>query len=116
MLSLIRSKHLREITDTNQRLTADLTDQRSNVMPRLQRLEHELASARLDRFLAEVNLAIRLTVCLGLEAGTIEKGMRGLAAPLPRGSPEARACSHRVATFGRNLYARERPRSRYRRN
>lgn len=74
-------------TLTSDCLPVDLSELRSNVLPRLQRVEHELMSARLGRSLAELHVAIQLTIDQGLEAAeAVEHGLRGILAPLPRGS------------------------------
>jgi hypothetical protein len=97
VLSLIRSTRLRDIIDTHQRLAADLSELQFNVLPRLQRLELELINAKLGRFFAELNIAIQLTVRQGLEAAeAIEKGLRAMVAPLPRGKAGGLARARRA--------------------
>ena len=86
MFSLIRSTRLRDIIDTRQRLAADLLQLQSTILPRLQRVERELLSSKLERFFAELHIAIELTVRQGFEAAaSIENGCRAMVAPLPRG-------------------------------
>src|SRR6516162_880167 len=65
VLSLIRSKQLYQIRETHQRLAADLCELRSIFLPRLQRVERELMSAKLDRFFHQLHIAIQLTVQRG---------------------------------------------------
>jgi len=87
VISLIRSTHLREIRDTHQRLAADLSELRSTMLPRLQRVERELMGAKVDQLFGQLHIAIQLTVRQGVEtAEAIEKGLRAMLAPLPRGS------------------------------
>jgi hypothetical protein len=86
VLSVVRTARLRHIIETHQRLVTDLCELRSTILPRLQQVEHELLSAKLGRLFAELHVAIELTVRQGLEAAaSIEKGCRGMVAPLPRG-------------------------------
>jgi hypothetical protein len=106
VLSLIRSKHLYHIRETHQRLTADLSELRSTVLPRLQRVERELLSAKLGRFFTQLHIAMEFTVRQGLEAAaSIEKGCRGMVAPLPRGKAGGLARVRRVALPGWHLHA-----------
>lgn len=86
MLALIRTTHLRDIIETHQRLAADFSEMRSTILRRLQRVERELLSAKLDRFFAQLHLAIELTIERGLEAAaSIEKSSHAMVAPFPRG-------------------------------
>jgi hypothetical protein len=87
VLSVIRTRRLRDISDTHQRLAADLAELRSTILPRLQRVELDLIHAKLDRFFAELHIAIQLRVRQGLEAAeAVERGFRAMLAPLPLGS------------------------------
>jgi hypothetical protein len=64
-----------------------LAELRSTTLPRLQRVELVLIHAKLDRFFAELHIAIQLRVRQGLEAAeAVERGFRAMLAPLPRGS------------------------------
>ena len=82
VLSLIPSKRLRYILDTNQRLTAEF----SELALRLQHIERELMSARLRCLFGELGVAIRLTVQHGLDAAdAMENGLRATVRPLARG-------------------------------
>jgi hypothetical protein len=86
VLSIIRTTRLYDIINTNQRFVADLSSLRSTLLPRLQRVERELLSASLGRLFAELHVAVHLVVRQGLEAGeAMEKSLRALTAPLPRG-------------------------------
>lgn len=86
VLWLIRSKHLQHIREAHQRLAADLNELQSTVLPRLQRVERELMDARLDSFFHQLHIAIQLTVRRGSDISeALEKGVRAMAAPLPRG-------------------------------
>jgi hypothetical protein len=72
--------------DAHQRLAADLSELRFAILPRLQQVERELMGAKLDRFFAELRIAIQLTVRQGFEAAeAVEQGLCALVAPLPRG-------------------------------
>jgi hypothetical protein len=86
VLTLLRSRELRDIRETHQRLAADLNELKSSILPRIQRVERDLISAKLCRFLAELHVAIQLSVQSGLRsAQAIETGLRAVVAPLPRG-------------------------------
>jgi hypothetical protein len=86
VISLIRTTRLNDIIYTHQRLAADLAELRSTILPRLQQVECELMGAKLGHFFAELHVAIQLHVIRGREvAPAIEKGLRALVAPLPRG-------------------------------
>ena len=86
MLSLIRATRLRDIMDTNHRLAADFVRTALNSPARLEHVESELMSAKLDRFFEELHLTIELAARQGVEAAeAVEKGLRAMAAPLPRG-------------------------------
>jgi len=110
VLSLIRTTHLRDIIDTHQRVVVDLSELRSAILPRLQRVERELMVAKLGRFFAELHVAIELTVRQRLEAAqAIEKGgpRDGRSAAAWEGRWR-RPRSERVAVFRRYLHARKR--------
>jgi hypothetical protein len=67
VLSIIPITRLRDIIYT-QRLATDLAEVRTTILPRLQRVERELLSARLARLFAELHAAIELTARRGLQA------------------------------------------------
>jgi hypothetical protein len=86
VLSIIRTTRPNHISNAHQRLAADLSELRSTILPRLQRIEHELASAKLDRLFAELNGATQLLAKEGLKAAdAIERASHAMLAPLPRG-------------------------------
>jgi hypothetical protein len=87
VLLLFNQTPVRNIIDTHQRLAADLAELQSTILPRLQRVELDLIHAKLDRFFAELHIAIQLRARQGLEAAeAVERGFRAMLAPLPRGS------------------------------
>jgi hypothetical protein len=70
----------------HKRLAADFSELESTILSRLQRLECELMNAKLDSFFYQLDIAIHLTLREGVDAAVaVEKGLRGIAAPLPRG-------------------------------
>ena len=86
MLSAIWSKDLKQIRETHQRLAADFRELQCTVLPRLQRVERELLSAKLGPFFQQLHIAISLAIRQGVDAAlAIEKGLTRMAAPLPRG-------------------------------
>ncbi len=86
VLSLIRTTRLRDIVDTHQRLAVDLSQLQSTILLRLQRVESELMSAKLDRLFSQLHIAVQLSARQGGEAAEgIGKALRALVAPLPRG-------------------------------
>jgi hypothetical protein len=108
VLSLIRSKQLYQIRETHQRLAADLCELRSIFLPRLQRVERELMSAKLDRFFHQLHIAIQLTVQRGSDISeAIEKGLRARAAPLPRGKAGGLARARSAWRYQDGTFMRE---------
>jgi hypothetical protein len=84
VLSLITTRRLRDLVDSQQRLAADLAELRAIILPRLLRIERELMVAKLDRLFAQLHIAVQLTVRQGVQTGeAIEKGVRAIGAPLP---------------------------------
>ena len=108
VLSLIRTTRLRDIIDTHQRLAADLSELRSTVLPRLQRVERDLMGAKLDWLFGQLHIAIQLTVRQGVETGqAIEKGLRAVLAPLPRGSAGGLARARIAWRYSDGTFMRE---------
>lgn len=68
MLSLSRTTRLRDIIDTHQRLAAELSELRFKILPRLQRVERELLSSRLDQLFIELDATIQLMADEGVKA------------------------------------------------
>jgi hypothetical protein len=70
----------------NQRLAAELSELRSSVLERVERLEDELVKEKLGRGFRELHTAIQLCVKRGREAAAaLEVGLRASVAALPRG-------------------------------
>ncbi len=85
MLELFRGSG-RQLQEQVQQLARELVQLHGDVNKRLQQVEQECARIRLQRMLREIHKAAELAVRIGLPAAlAIERSLRAVAAPLPRG-------------------------------
>jgi hypothetical protein len=86
VFSLISKTRLRDIIDANQQLSVALSELRSTILPRLQRIESDLMYAKLGHLFEELHAATELAIREGVEAAeAVAMGLRAMAAPLRRG-------------------------------